>query len=102
MTMFIMLTRLNEGSASSPQDLEALEKNVMGRINAQCPDVEWISSFAALGPYDYLDIFRADGVDTATKVSALMRTFGHAHTEVWPATEWPRFKELMRRLPAEA
>ena len=102
MSMFIMLMRLNEGSAHSPQDLEVLEKKVMGHIHHECPDVEWISSFAALGPYDYVDVFRADGVDAATKVSALMRSVGHAHTEQWPATEWSRFKELVRDLPGES
>jgi hypothetical protein len=28
----------------------------------------------------------------------LIRTFGHAQTEVWPATEWNRFKEIVRTL----
>ncbi len=36
---------------------------------------------------------------TAARVSALIRTFGHAHTEVWTATEWDRFKDLVRTLP---
>src|SRR5579883_2375943 len=51
-----------------------------------------------LGPCDYLDIFRARDVETATKVSTLVRTFGHAHTEIWTATEWDRFKEIVRGL----
>jgi uncharacterized protein with GYD domain len=72
----------------------------MERIRSECPSVEWLSNFAVLGPWDYLDIFRAPDVDTATKVSALIRTFGHAHTELWPATEWKHFKEIIRELPA--
>jgi hypothetical protein len=38
-------------------------------------------------------------METAFKISALIRTFGHAYTEVWPATEWTRFKDLIRNLP---
>jgi ribosomal protein S18 acetylase RimI-like enzyme len=34
----------------------------------------------------------------ASKVSTLVRTFGHAHTEMWTATEWDRFKEIVRTL----
>jgi hypothetical protein len=32
------------------------------------------------------------------KVSTIVRMFGHAHTEIWPATEWQRFKEIVRGL----
>ena len=35
----------------------------------------------------------------ATKVATVVRTFGHAETEVWGATEWSKFKELVRYLP---
>ena len=38
-------------------------------------------------------------IETAARVSALIRTFGHAHTEIWTATEWDRLKELVRTLP---
>ena len=33
------------------------------------------------------------------KIAALVRTCGHAHTEVWPAKTWGEFKELVRHLP---
>lgn len=52
-----------------------------------------------LGPYDYLDIFKAPDIAAATKVATAVRTFGHANTEVWGATEWEEFKELVRYLP---
>ncbi len=52
-----------------------------------------------LGPADYLDIFTAPDIETATKVATIIRTFGHATTEVWGATEWDKFIELFRYLP---
>jgi uncharacterized protein with GYD domain len=58
--------------------------------------VEWVGSYAVLGPYDYVDVFRAPNLDTATKVSAIVRTYGHAQTETWAATEWDHFKEVVR------
>jgi len=98
MAVFIMLTRLAPGAVSTPAALERLEREAMKRVRADCPDVEWVQGFAVLGPYDYLDIFRAPDIETATKVSTLIRTFGHAQTEIWAATEWERFKSIVREL----
>ena len=71
----------------------------MERIRSECPEVKWLENYAILGPWDYLDIFEAPDIETATKVTTLIRTFGHAHTEVWVATQWKRFKEMVRELP---
>jgi uncharacterized protein with GYD domain len=94
MATFIMLTRLSHGALRSPEELEKLERQVSDRIGAECPEVEWSSSYAILGPYDYLDIFQAPDIESATKVATIVRTFGHALTETWAATEWQRFKEI--------
>jgi uncharacterized protein with GYD domain len=99
MPMFIMLTRLNPDAARSPRGLEQLERDAMKCVREECPDVELLNSYAVLGPCDYLDVFVANDIEAAARVSALIRTFGHVHTEIWTATEWDRFKELVRALP---
>jgi uncharacterized protein with GYD domain len=58
-----------------------------------------LSSYAVLGPCDYLDIFMAPDNETATIVATVVRTFGHAQTEVWSATGRKKFKELVRHIP---
>ncbi|HYL22734.1 MAG TPA: GYD domain-containing protein [Gemmatimonadales bacterium] len=99
MTTFIMLTRVSPEALRSPHAIEALERQAMNAVRSECPEVEWLHSWAVLGAYDYVDVFHAPDIETATKVAMLVRLAGHATTEVWPATEWPKFKMLVRTLP---
>ena len=100
MAIFIMLMRLAHGVLRSPEQLEKLEKEVVERTEKELGKaVSWRANSAVLGPRDYRDIFEAADIEVAMKVSTIVRTFGHAHTEVWPATEWQRFKEIVRQLP---
>ena len=62
MPIFIMLTRLNPHAVRS-RGLEQLERDAMMR--EECPDLEWLSSYAVLGPCDYLDVFIANDIETA-------------------------------------
>jgi uncharacterized protein with GYD domain len=100
MITFVMLTRLSADALRSPRSFEELEREVRERIRSECPQIEWVHNLAILGPYDYLDIFRAPDTDTAFKAASIIRTFGHAYTEIWTATEWQRFKEMVRNIPA--
>jgi uncharacterized protein with GYD domain len=99
MSQFVMLTRLAPSAVRSPKGLEKLERAAMSRVREVCPDVEWVKSWALLGRYDYLDVFEAPSIERALQVATIIRTFGHAHTEVWGALEWNAFKELAKELP---
>jgi len=99
MPTFVLLTRLAPEAVPSPHSYELLERRAMNAVRDECPQVEWLESYAVLGPYDYLDLFRAPDIETATRVATLIRVAGHAQTETWPAVEWPKFKEIVRALP---
>lgn len=101
MNSFVMLTRVSHESMRSPQALAMLEREVMARVRSDCPEVKWLNSYAVLGPYDYLDIFEAPDVATAMRVATLIRTLGHAESEVWPAASWSEFKAMLHELPGE-
>ncbi len=99
MSTFVMLTKVSHQGMQTTNALESLEKHVMDQVRAKCPEVKWQHSYAVLGPYDYLDVFEADSVDTATKVSTLVRTMGNAEVQIWPATSWSQFKDILHTLP---
>jgi uncharacterized protein with GYD domain len=101
MPTYVMVTRVSPEIMRSPQTLEELEHKAMEKIHEYCPQVKWLQSYAILGPYDYLDIFEAPDNDTATKVSTLIRAHGRSHSEVWVATEWQRFKQMLHALRPE-
>jgi uncharacterized protein with GYD domain len=98
MATYAMLTRLSPGALTRPESVAELNRKVESRIKQDCPGVKWLANYAVLGPCDYLDIFEAPDNDTATKVSLLVRSFGHATTETWVATPWDRFEGLAKGL----
>lgn len=99
MSTFVMVTRIDSAALRTPQSFEQLERHVSESVHAQCPKVKWLASYAVLGPYDYVDVFDAPDIETAVKVSTLVRTQGRAHSEIWAATEWQKFKRMVHAMP---
>ena len=100
MATYVMMTRLSPEALKKPQSVEELNKLVEERVKKECPDAQWLANYAVLGPCDYLDIFEAPDPETATKVSLLVRSLGHATTETWIATPWERFVDVARGMRA--
>jgi uncharacterized protein with GYD domain len=95
---YVMLTRLSPEALTRPESVVQLNKQISERIKRECSKVKWVANYAVLGSCDYLDIFDAPDPETATKVSLLVRSFGHATTETWIATPWERFADLAKEL----
>jgi uncharacterized protein with GYD domain len=98
MGTYVMLTRLSPEALKRPESVVELNTQVEDRVKRECPNVKWLANYAVLGPADYIDIFEAPDPEVATKVSLLVRSFGHATTETWIATPWDRFASLAKTL----
>ncbi|MEX2425405.1 MAG: GYD domain-containing protein [Thermomicrobiaceae bacterium] len=93
MAQYIVLTRVSPEAVKKPEGLLDLEKKVKDRVAAECPQVKWTANYAVMGPYDYFDLFEAPDNETAMRVSTIIRSEGNASTELWPATEWSKFRD---------
>lgn len=98
MPRFIMLTQLPPTVARTPRAYLHLADQVSRQLKRCCPDVKWIDSYAVMGQYNYVDIFDAPDADAATGVATVIRSIGNATVEVWPATPWERFKQIVGRM----
>jgi len=98
MATYIMLTKLDPQAVSEPASVAKLNQAVEEHVRRECPGVTWVANYAALGPFDYVDIFETSNEEEAAKVSLLVRSHGHATVETWLATPWDRFADIARAL----
>jgi uncharacterized protein with GYD domain len=95
MPTYVLLTSFSSDAIIEPDEMESLNSMVKKRVQKECADVVWRDSYVLLGRYDALDIFTAPDNETASKVAVVIRSFGHATTEILPATRWASFYNLL-------
>lgn len=98
MQTYLMLTRLVREEVHPDFKLKERERKVVDKVRGYLPQVKWTANYAVTGPWDYLDIFEAEGLEEALQVSALVRHYGAAHTEIWPMLAWDRFEKSIHDL----
>ena len=96
MGLYVLMTKLTPEISGDLKKREAIGKEWKKKVDALCPDVKWISHFALLGPYDFMDIYEAEDEETAAKVSMITRASGALAVETWPAMTWSRFIEIVK------
>jgi uncharacterized protein with GYD domain len=67
----------------------------MEKVKAKCPEVKFISHYALLGQYDFMDIYEAPDEETAAKVSMISQANGALQAESLPAIPYKRFLEMI-------
>ena len=96
--MFNISERLNPDAVRSPRGLEQFERDAMKRVREECPDVEWLSFWGLAITLTSSSPTHRDGGSRVGAHSYIRP----AQIEVWTATEWDRFKTIIRTLPGSA
>lgn len=94
MKTFILLTKLSQELSKHLNDREIIGRRWLKLVKEKCPEVKFVSHYALLGPYDFMDIYEAPNDETAAKVSLLSTSNGAAKAETIIAIPYKHFLEL--------
>jgi uncharacterized protein with GYD domain len=96
MATYIILSRFGPEAFDDPGDFPKLAEKVATKIKAECPGVQWKSSYATTGRVDVVDIVEADDLKQVEKAAMIIRAYGHSTTETLVATPWQEFLTMLR------
>ena len=94
MATYVLLTKLTPEVTKDLKNREKIGKRWMKKVTEKCPEVKWLSHYALLGPYDFMDIYEAPDAETAGKVSLITLSSGAFAVESWAAIPYSRFLEM--------
>ena len=100
MPRFVLMTRLAPESLQDARGRRAMGKEWLKKVHTVCPQVEWISHYALLGPYDFMDVYDAPDVETAHRVALISRAEGALTAESWQALPYDEFLEVLGEVEA--
>lgn len=98
MQTFILMTKLSPDVSRQVRDRATIGRAWLDQVKEKCPEVRFISHYALLGPYDFLDIYEAPDEESAAKVSMISLANGALQAESWTALRYQRFLELTQEV----
>ena len=98
MQTYILLTKLAPEVSYQLKDRSKSSHDWYMAIKEKCPDVKFITHYALLGQYDFMDIYEAPDTETAAKISMISRTNGALYAESLIAIPHKRFLELTEEI----
>jgi uncharacterized protein with GYD domain len=94
MKTFVLLTKLAPEVSKQIKDRAKIGREWLDRVKDKCPEVKFISHYALLGPYDFIDIYEAPDEEIAAKVSMISLQYGAFEAQSLTAIPYKRFLEL--------
>jgi len=100
MKTFVLMTKMAHQDANIIEVATKLKRRVreeskwLQAVKERCPEVKWLTHYALLGQWDFMDIYEAPDEETATIVSLLSRAHGAHLVESWTAIPNSRLMEI--------
>ncbi len=98
MQTYILLTKLSPEVSRQVKDRAKLGRAWLDQVKEKCPEVNFISHYALLGAYDFIDIYEAPDENTAAKVSLISLSNGAFSSESLIAIPYKRFLKLIEEI----
>ena len=98
MQTYVLMTKLAPEMSKKLKDQEKIGREWLEQVKEKCPEVNFLTHYALLGPYDFLDIYEAPDEETAAKVSLISLQSGAFLAESWVAIPYKRFVELTEEI----
>ena len=98
MQTFILMTKLSQEISKMMKSRPRLGREWLEQVKEKCPEVKFISHYALLGTYDFMDIYEAPNEESAAKVSMISLSLGAITAESWTAIPYHRFLELTEEI----
>ncbi len=98
MPTYILLTKLAPDIATQVSNRSQLGGRWLEEIKKICPEVKFISHYALLGQYDFMDIYEAPNEEIAAKVSLICQQNGAMQSQSMTAIPYNRFLELSKEI----
>lgn len=98
MQTFILLTKLSPEASKQVKDRAKLGRAWLDQVKQKCPEVNFISHYALLGEYDFLDIYEAPNEETAAKVSLISLSNGAFQAKSLIAIPYKQFLKLAEEI----
>jgi uncharacterized protein with GYD domain len=98
MPRFVLMTRLAPESLKDADVRRAMGRAWLKKVQAACPEVDWVAHYAILGPYDFMDIYEAPDAQTAHRVSLISRAQGALSVESWGALPYEDYLKVLEQI----
>ena len=98
MKTFILMTKLSPEVSRQLKDRAKIGRSWLDQVKEKCPEVKFLTHYALLGEYDFLDIYEAPDEESAAKVSMISLSNGAVHAQSLTAIPYKRFLELIEEI----